>query len=548
MATVTILAPPGAGLKYEIPSDGVLVLGRGPECDVVLKRQSISRRHAQITARDDEFTLEDLRSTNGTFVNGNRIHGPSRLQDGDVINLHDVPLGFATDASDQFVAGDDTAKFRAGETVPLTETDHAMPIAPGAPGASILKGRLKSLIEIARHVGGALDPTLLPPKILDLVFKMFPQLSLGEIFIADEDGKLTMATQRRGDMSASAVVSTAPTDSGLVHDVWESGEGRIQASEDSHGESVFDDRSVCSLCAPIIGMTQTNLGVIYLQTDDLLHAFHRDDLELASAVGIVAGQAVEFSRAHQIILEHEQTQHHLEIARTIQTGMLPRSRPTLAGYEFADYYAPARTVGGDYYFYEQLADGRVLLGIADAAGKGFPAAITIARFAGEVRARIATSRTLKEAMLELNRFVLDCGPANFITCSVCVLDPKKHTVTLAEAGHLPPLCRRASNPAVVRWSNPRGGFPFGISEKFECHPSRHQLEPGDLMILYTDGLSEAMNPENELFGENRLIEELSNTHDDAPTMVKRIVNSIDEFRQGRAPSDDMCLLALQRLT
>jgi len=226
---------------------------------------------------------------------------------------------------------------------------------------------------------------------------------------------------------------------------------------------------------------------------------------------------------------------------------LPRSRPEMPGYSFADFYAPARAVGGDYYFYETLPDGRVLFGIADASGKGLGAAMTIARFAGEVRARVATARTLKEAVFELNRFVLECGPATFITSAICVLDPHDHTVTIADAGHLPALCRRCKSSIVERWFNQRGGLPLGISEQYDCHPQRHGLKPGDMFILYTDGLSEAMNRDNELFGEPRLLQLLKDSHGNAEQTVREIVAEIEQFRGDRHASDDMCLLAIERV-
>lgn len=548
MATLTLLAPPGAGFRCEIPNAGCLLLGRDSQCDIVLGQRALSRKHAKVFALDGEYLVEDLQSTNGTYLNGRRIHRPTRLQDGDVINLHDVPLAFSLDGADGTPITEDTFKLPALETLARRETDEVLPVYPGTPGASILRGRLNSLIQIVRQIGSDLDPEQLPPRVLDLLFRMFPQTELGAVLLAGTDGQLSMVAERNGSASASAISRhSGHAVPELAREVWLSGQGVLQSHAATDNESVLNDESITRICLPIVGVTASGLGSLLLETRDVAHAFTRDDLELAGAVGVLAGQALEFTRAHEILREADQTQHHLETARAIQLGMLPRQQPDLPGYAFAEYYSPAQAVGGDYYFWEQLAGDRLLLGIADASGKGLGAAMTIARFAGEVRARLITARTLKQAMADLNEFVLSCGTATFITCCVCILDARQRVATIATAGHMLPLCRRAGSYRIERWTQAGSGLPFGIDPDFTCHPVKYTLDPGDVLLMYTDGVTEAMNPAHDLFGAERLDEAFLAAPPDVSGVLDHIVGAVNRFRAGELPSDDTSLLAIQQL-
>jgi len=282
-------------------------------------------------------------------------------------------------------------------------------------------------------------------------------------------------------------------------------------------------------------------------TSDMAHAFTPEDLELVSAVAVLAGQAISYARTHQLLLQLERTQIDFDAARDIQMAMVRHTRPKVRGYRFADYYKPAQKVGGDYYFYETLPDGRVILGIADASGKGLAAAMAIARFAGEVRFRIATSPTLKKALSDLNCFVADSGPLTFITSCICVLDPKTHALSIASAGHLPPLRRRRDSGAVERIETPRGGLPLGIDEASICHPFTTTVEPGDRIVLTTDGATEAMDQDNILYGTDRLMAMMHSTCGSIDEFVATIVADIDAHRNGRAANDDICLVAMERI-
>jgi serine phosphatase RsbU (regulator of sigma subunit) len=194
-----------------------------------------------------------------------------------------------------------------------------------------------------------------------------------------------------------------------------------------------------------------------------------------------------------------------------------------------------------------LPDGRVILGVADACGKGLPAAMMIAQFATEVRHCITTAETLKLAMSSLNSFVasLDEG---FITFCLCLLDANRGKLTLLNAGHPPPLCWRKATGLVEPLGRDRSTLPLGIAEDHEFHTTSALLDFGDEVLFFTDGLIEAMSPDNSLFGEARVLQHMNAPHDNLQSLIDTIIADVEHFRGGRSRSDDTCLIGLTRVS
>jgi serine phosphatase RsbU (regulator of sigma subunit) len=544
MATLIVLGPPAAGLRHIVQPHRHAVLGRDPSCDLVLNKRSVSRFHAQVITDRGDFFLEDNRSTNGTYVNGKRIDSRVVLRDGDRIVIHDIPVAFFL--SDQVSpAEEETLQLRDA----LAEIQKTVPELSNASasGALAIKGRFQTLLEITRHIGSSLDLTEILPRVLDLLFRMFPQAIVGEIHLVDDAGRLRPVAMKHGREADSTDLTGAPFNLELISSVFETGKSHIRTECPEDPRLALDEFCQSTICAPILDPASDPFGVILLETDDASHMFGDDDLELVSAIAVLAGQAIGYSRAHEIVLQHHNTVRQLETARQIQLGMLPRELPDVPGYRFCHHYAAAEKVGGDFFFYEKMRDGRVILGIADASGKGLPAAMNIVRFAGEVRLRIATSPTLKAAVASLNDYVIggadDC---TFITTCICVLDPRQHLMAIANAGHPPPLLKRRETPGLESLVGNRRSFPLGITHDFELHPLIVPVLPGDQIVLFTDGVSEAMNPRSEIYGFDRLAN-IAAAGDSIGAIIDAIVTDVSSFREGRDPSDDMTIVGLERL-
>lgn len=546
MATLIVLGLPNPGARHQIQMNRHAIIGRDPTCDLVIPQKSISRFHAQVIVVQGNCYLDDLGSINGTFLNGRRISKRERLQDGDRIVLHEVPIGFyLQDPPQNLVVEKDPDS--GEQQTELFGLKAPYEIAVGAHGSGTLKSRLQSLIKIARNLGSSLDIDVILPRTLDLLFRMFPQTNIGEIHLVGKDGAVHPLAMKHGRESDSADLTETPIDSEAIREVIASGQGVIRTESPSDPSFALDDFQVCTACAPIPGADAVPCGAILLQAEGASYGFTDDDFELISAVAVLAGQAIGYSKAHSIVVAHSNTQRQLETARHIQLGMLPRERPQVPGYAFYHHYAAAERVGGDYLFYEMLRDGRVILGIADASGKGLPAAMNIVRFAGEVRLRLATSPTLKSALFSLNQFILDDGDeCMFITSCIGVLDPMHHLLSLANAGHPPPMLKRKDGNRVEMLISEKRCFPLGIVPNFEIHPLTLNIKKGDQVIMYTDGLSEAMNHRNELFGEARMIESIQKSPGSIEQTVNHLVEDVNRFREGRSPSDDMTIIGFER--
>ena len=538
MSGLVVLAPPAQGATFVLNHQRDAVIGREGFCDIVLTKRTISRKHARVFFDGQQYRVEDLGSAHGTFLNGNRVAKAMPLKDGDRINVFDVPMVFSESDTPRV---SDTSQFSLGLTQGITMT----PLPPSRTSAVGYSSRLRSLLDITRRLGSSLVMDEIYPKVLDLLFQVFPQAAVGEIQIVDRQGKLAPVAMKHGRDDDSSIITRLPIDLEISKQVLASGQPLQKTTESGSEDSVLDVSGSNVSCVPIIGPSRARLGAILLETEDDHRVFSEEDVELISTIGIETGQAIEFARAHEASMRMDQTLRQLETARQIQFRMLPRQKPKLRGYVLENYYSPADSVGGDFYFWDSLSDGRAMIGVADACGKSLPAALMIAQFATEVRHCLATAETLKGAMTSLNQFVcsLDEG---FITFCLCFLDTKLNLLTVVNAGHPTPICRRHETGMVEPLLTEKSSLPLGINPEELFHPLHLLLRPGDEVLLFSDGLTETMNPRDTLYGTDRLIEQITALQPNMAARISAIVADVEQFRAGRRPTDDICLLGIAR--
>lgn len=512
------------------------MIGRSGFCDIVLNKRSVSREHARIFERNGQYFITDLGSNNGTFVNGQAIHEPITLQDGDRINLFDVPLVFYL--YDEIVAP---------SLAPIAPTHSPVPIPVATPvgNSSIwLQSRLNSLVDIAHSLGSSLKVDEILPNILDILFLMFPQAVNGEILLLDSDQRLAPRANKHGRDDDSAILTVVPYNREPAQKVLKSFRGLVVDWGDDAGDSVLESDFTSTMYVPMIGSTRTPHGVIVLETEDSTSRFTEEDLNLVTGVATIAAQAIGYAHAHELVIGNEITHHHLDTARQIQLRMLPKECPQVPGYSFAHYYSAAQTIGGDAYLYHTLPDQRIVFGVADASGKGLPACLKIVEFNTELRHCISTAPSLKSAMEYLNRFVCQSNEG-FITFCLAILDPKRHTLSIVNAGHPLPLLRQASGVVTAQGAG-RVSFPLGLVPDETYHPLTIPFEVGDELVIFSDGLTEAFDIDDRLYGNDRLLSALSPPMADVQQRVQSIVNDVEHFRRGRKPSDDLCIVVASR--
>jgi len=565
MATLELLTGANAGRCYELKADRTVVgRDRFPICDIVLRERSISRQHARFSRVGDEYFVEDLNSLNGTFVNGDKIAGRTRLNDQDRVQIYEVLLRFHKDTPRQenTLQGEpDRAELEAyAEQVVEEATGQQRPTrvvstldATGGLAETGARVKLQAILGIFRNLGSspAIDDML--PKLLDSLFEVFPQSDRGYVLLRGEpDGKLIPHAVKDRFGGAGTANTLGPINRKLADRVVSRGEAILSVDSSGGGSgasvSVLDQQDRSAMCVPLMGPSRKPLGAIYVDTNDPQLRFDDEDLEVLVNVATIAGQAVEYARQQEARLRRERRDYQLATARDVQLHFLPRRRPTIPGYRFYHHYHSAEEVGGDYFGYIPLPDGRLAVAIGDVAGKGVSAALLMARLCSEVRYCLVTTKTPADAVGSLNRAFSD-PPLDdrFVTFVLTVLDPRDHTLTVVNAGHIPPLWRSGAAEAVKQLITHDDSPPLGIVPDATYEQFSISLEPGDAVVMYTDGISEAQNPRDVLYGHDRIREAMAQGPADAVDLGQSLLADVRRFTRNRKQSDDICLICLARV-
>jgi serine phosphatase RsbU (regulator of sigma subunit) len=312
-------------------------------------------------------------------------------------------------------------------------------------------------------------------------------------------------------------------------------------------QSIADFSIRSMICAPMIDSDGVPMGVIQIDTLNQRSRFTDDDLEVLAGVASQAALSIDNAKMHQQMLSQQAMTRDLELARRMQRALLPSKPPEVPGYCFFDYYQSARQVGGDYYDYVELPGGRFAVIVGDVAGKGVSAALLMARLSSDVRFLLASEEDPAIAVQKINAgFANADWQDKFVTMIVAVVDPATHKLTLVNAGHMAPLLR-ANGGTVETIGEEAAGLPLGVTDDYPYEANHRDLAPGDFLTIFTDGFSEAMNSERELYGLERLTQEISSPALSVVDLGRHILEDVRKFVSGYAQSDDMCLACFGRV-
>jgi len=542
MPKLSIISGLNTGESFDLKGRETL-LGRHPQCQVVLRDSTVSRRHARITKDGNHYYVDDMGSQHGTRVNGEPIRFPCRLMDGDEIQLSQVRLKFSYSPEPEGGSIHDSVPDRPSTIVSSMDLLGGTGLAD-----SQAAPKWRALLEITRSLGVSLDLKRILPRVLDNVFRIFPQATRGCIFLVDqESGDLKPFVIRYVDDRGTGQPPISRTISDLVM-----ADAKAVLSNDAGADERFQaSDSVVNLnlrsilCAPLIGSADRPFGMIHLDTQDVRAEFTPDDLEVLVNIANLVAQAVDHANLHATQLDVDRRQRDMNTARQVQQHFLPQERPLLTGYQVFDFYAPVDEVGGDYFGYTPLPDGRLAIAVGDVAGKGVPAALLMARLCSETRFCLVTDILAGDAIDRLNRELCKQTFSYFITLALCVLDTRLHEISVLNAGHMPPLCRRARTGIVESLGNDIVSPPLGIDAEIRYREAKTQLEPGDVVVMYTDGVSEAPNPDGRRFGIERVRAALARGTD-ARSAIAALLEDVKAFRQSEPQEDDVCIVAFSR--
>jgi phosphoserine phosphatase RsbU/P len=513
-------------------------LGRSGTNDLAFPTdQSLSREHLVFERTGDEWTIRDLGSRNGTQINGARMNGSAALAHGDRITAGHVSIRF--DVRGEFA----DAKTREVRFVDQPTSEAVPHDAVFADLTSALQTsvQLEALVRAGRELAGHCPLEELFPLILKLTIEAV-NASRGAVMTLEADGEINARAVHGEGLRISTAVRDRVIEqrkSLLVRDT--------SADLDYAGRKSILLQEIRSFLAVPLQTDERVIGFIYLDSPHLVREFTAGELNLVTVMANIAAIRIEHARLVEAEKARLLLARELDRAAEIQRRLLPAKPPDIAGLDLAGYNTPCRTVGGDYYDFLQYPDSRVALLIGDVSGKGMGAALLMSSLQARCHVVFESADDLGAQVSHLNRITAANCPGNcFITFCAAVLDPVNGELRYCNAGHNPPLLLHANGELVSLESTGLilGIVPNATYEEKTCH-----FGPGDLLLLFSDGVTEASKPEvDEEFGEKRLGELLRNQQGQpAAAILDAIKAEIVSFTGGAPAADDVTLVAACRL-
>ncbi|MFQ3592410.1 MAG: SpoIIE family protein phosphatase [Gemmataceae bacterium] len=547
MAALQILKGHHEGNILSLDGDK-FVIGRNADCGIVIPVTSVSREHAQILRIGGKYYIEDKQSRNGTFVNNQAITTRTPLKNNDRIRICDFIACFLEHVPSASLEDDQDGGEDVPSTVEATFNNSSGMLLEAQPAE-----KLRHLIEITNNLSRTLELQTLFPRIADSLFSLFRQADRCFLIQMSEGDKLMprlVKTRRIADetnarFSRSIVRKALETGQAFLSDD-ASRDDRIQLSQ-----SVVDFRIRSVMCAPLCKADGKAFGVIQLDTQDRSKKFSEEDLRLLCAVANQAAISLENARMLEETVQQEKLKRDLELAKKVQKSFLPSQMPSIEGYDFYGFSEPAKEVGGDYYGFIPLPDGRIVIAVGDVAGKGVPASLIMAKLSSDIRFCMLSESSPETALARLNNLLYEftTGLDKFVTLVAVVLDPRTHRAVVVSGGHSPPYLYRPNTREVIcsTGDSDFAGPPLGILEDLPYDSSEISLEPGDFLVMYTDGVDESENIRGESFGNNRAkAAVLSATPTSAQAVGEKLVAAVKQHATGRDPHDDLTVVVVRR--
>src|SRR5678809_8721 len=405
--------------------------------------------------------------------------------------------------------------------------------------------KLRMLLDITNKISRSLDLQEVLNLVMDTLDSLIPYDAAGIFVLQCVDKDLVPEGEEPCTFKSEAVRGYDIAElsdlhlklgEGFIGSVAVSGEPII--SHDVRKDPVYinaRDRTRSEMVAPIISNDEV-IGVFDLESDEL-NAYSDDDLEvlmlLASQVAII----IEKVMLHEQLIEKKRLQGQLEVARQVQLELLPSGDPELVGFDISAYNFPTEEVSGDYYDWVRIYDDQIGLVVADVSGKGVPAALLMAFLRASLRAATHIGYATHISMAKVNYLLWESIERNqFITAFYGILDASNRTLSYSTAGHNPPMLIGADGTTSFV---DRGEQPLGMFRETRYHEYYHTFKPGEILVLYTDGVTEAMNSADEEFGRDRLAAAVKDASElGARELVASMQRAVLEWTDGLGSSDD----------
>jgi phosphoserine phosphatase RsbU/P len=538
-AELSIRTPDGKTQAITLTRD-CYELGRADSADICFDVQGLSRRHLAIKREGGNWAVNDLGSTNGTFVNGTRIAAPHVLVRGDRVTAGDLSMIFSSV---------DARPAQANQTVMFVEKTSAPVITASLDtvlteeSESSESGHTKALIRAGRELAGQMP--------LDKLFDLILSLSVEAVgasrgaLMTLEDGEL----QIRASKGASIRISSHVRDlvigekrSLLVHDA---------LMDEALGArlSIVQDQIRSMLAIPLQTETRV-IGLIYLDSPFLVREFTKGDLSLLTVMGNIAAIRIEHARFVELEQAEKLRAQEMKHAAMIQRSILPGNFPPFPDRREFQLHAamtPAKGVGGDLFDFFLLDQDHLAFAVGDVSGKGVPAALFMAVARTLLRGTAQHKASPAECMDYLNQALIEQNQSGmFLTMFYAVLNTRTGEIEFSNAGHNPPYI--FSPGGAVRPLKNASSTMLGLFPQIQYTQATEQLAAGESILVYTDGVTEAQDPAGEFFEDERLIDYLqAHAAEPAEQLVNGLHELLKKFAADAPQADDITALALRYL-
>ncbi len=562
-----LLIKPLHGEAYHFSLDKDIVsIGRSKRNDLVLADQWLSRHHAEIRKTNGSFSIADLESRNGTYVNGQRIDGTISLNNTDVITLGDQTLKFLDEASGSVIltampdgldlegtvvvptaqllkqarAHEDTWDNMGGERGPIVK-----PVS-GEESSRIKKQNqmLTALSDASMALISNRPVNELLEFILELAFKVI-KAERGVLMIESSGQLIPKAVRTASGNQTEEQISFSRTiaDKVIAEKVSILTNNALSDPRFNRQESIVSLGIRSAMCVPL-WHDEAVTGLIYV--DSLRREnFSADDLTLLTALANVAAIKLENARLLDEMIEKKRMERELELARDIQQGLLPSEAPAIDGWDLFGSNTPCYTIGGDYYDFIERSGG-LAVALGDVSGKGAGAALLTMVLRATIHFASQREKTVLDIITQTNAVIYENSPQQFYaTFFLTDVDTATGKMRYVNAGHIPPILYKKATDSVVRLEE--GGTVLGLFDIAPFSEGESEFAPGDILVVFTDGISEAWGADEEEFGEDRLAELVQdNASLCAAELEALIQKEVDTFTNGAPPTDDKTIIVVKR--
>lgn len=529
---------------FELP-EGTTIVGRAPDCGIVLQPSQVSRQHLYIRRQGALVEVRDEKSRSNSRVNGLEIQGLGwiKLKKYDLIEICGFEFRLFDEKRPDGVSGSCIVGSGTSDSEPGSLGSRSIPLSKLELSESLQNTQLRALLAITSTLRDVLQTEDVLQRAVSILFEIFPNIGRAAICFID-DAQVVQPKWwrvREGDPDGTIRISQ-----NIGRHVAETSEAVItcDAKEDfGDAKSVYAGSMRSVMCCPLADAEDRVFGIIHVDSE-VPNLFNEIDLEVLAAVALQIALAINCSRMHTTALADELLRKDIERAREVQQRYLPTAEPPIEGYDVAGFYRAAREVGGDYYDYVSLPDGRTAIVLGDVVGKGVPAALTMVRLATETRAGLEVCRTPSELLSRLNKRLAN----DFVTLIVMMLDPSSDVITFSNAGHEPPLHRTVEG-TIKALGFDLSGCPIGVLEDGEYQDTRVALAEGETLLVFSDGFPDAEHKASDKrFGSDAIQDAFGKINGSAAEVVQEMVGRVDKFTEDSPQFDDMCMVCLRRMS